>query len=390
MIALSNSGATNEILTLLPLIKRLNVPLISVTGEPLSELAKSSDVHLLASVKTEACPLDLAPTSSTTVALVLGDALAIAVLEARGFTAEEFAFSHPGGALGKRLLLRVRDIMVVEKDIPLVTPEATVAEALYEITQKGLGMTTVCNQDGKLAGVFTDGDLRRVVEDRGDLQATKVAQVMTESARTIPPDTLAAEAMSLMERHRISSLVAVDESQEILGVVTLLSLLKGRYFMTGRAAQKAEAIKLVVLDVDGVMTDGTLTYGGAVESESKSFNVKDGLGIKLLQRQGMKVAIITGRLSEAVERRAQELEIKMLVQGREDKGAALRELLDSMALDSSTVAYMGDDLPDLAALRLAGLATCPCDATEAVLKQPIGWHQLLAGVARCVHCVTSS
>ena len=138
--------------------------------------------------------------------------------------------------------------------------------------------------------------------------------------------------------------------------------------MTGRAAQKAESIKLVVLDVDGVMTDGTLTYASAAESESKSFNVKDGLGIKLLQRQGIKVAIITGRLSEAVERRAQELEIKMLVQGRDDKGAALRELLDSMALDYSTVAYMGDDLPDLAALRLAGLATCPCDATEAVLK----------------------
>ena len=226
MIALSNSGATTEILTLLPLIKRLNVPLISVTGEPLSELAKSSDVHLLASVETEACPLGLAPTSSTTVALVLGDALAIAVLEARGFTAEEFAFSHPGGALGKRLLLRVSDVMVIENDIPAVTPDATVAEALYEITQKGLGMTTVCNPDGKLAGVFTDGDLRRVVEDAGDLQAMKVAQVMTESARTIPPDTLAAEAMSLMERHRISSLVAVDESQEILGVVTLLSLLK--------------------------------------------------------------------------------------------------------------------------------------------------------------------
>ena len=138
--------------------------------------------------------------------------------------------------------------------------------------------------------------------------------------------------------------------------------------MTGRAAQKAEAIKRVVLDVAGVMTDGTLTYGGAAESEWKSFHVKDGLGIKLLQRQGIKVAIITGRLSEAVERRAQELEIKMLVQGRDDKGAALRELLDSMALDYSTVAYMGDDLPDLAALRLAGLATCPCDATEAVLK----------------------
>jgi 3-deoxy-D-manno-octulosonate 8-phosphate phosphatase (KDO 8-P phosphatase) len=139
--------------------------------------------------------------------------------------------------------------------------------------------------------------------------------------------------------------------------------------MTGRAAQKAESIKLVVLDVDGVMTDGMLTYASAAESESKSFNVKDGLGIKLLQRQGIQVAIITGRNSEAIERRAQELEIKMLVQGREDKGAALRELLDSMALDPAAAAYMGDDLPDLAALKLAGLATCPCDATEAVLRQ---------------------
>ena len=139
--------------------------------------------------------------------------------------------------------------------------------------------------------------------------------------------------------------------------------------MTGRAAQKAESIKLVVLDVDGVMTDGTLTYASAAESESKSFNVRDGLGIKLLQRQGIQVAIITGRHSEAVERRAQELEIKMLVQGREDKGAALRELLDSMALEPAAAAYMGDDLPDLAALKLAGLATCPCDATEAVLRQ---------------------
>jgi 3-deoxy-D-manno-octulosonate 8-phosphate phosphatase (KDO 8-P phosphatase) len=139
--------------------------------------------------------------------------------------------------------------------------------------------------------------------------------------------------------------------------------------VTGRAAQKAESIKLVVLDVDGVMTDGTLTYASTAESESKSFNVKDGLGIKLLQRQGIQVAIITGRHSEAVERRAQELEIKMLVQGREDKGAALRELLDSIALDPAAAAYMGDDLPDLAALKLAGLATCPCDATEAVLRQ---------------------
>ena len=148
--------------------------------------------------------------------------------------------------------------------------------------------------------------------------------------------------------------------------------------MTGRGAQKAEAIKLVVLDVDGVMTDGTLTYGSSVEFESKSFNAKDGIGIKLLQSQGMEVAIITGRISKAVERRAQELEVKTLVQGREDKGAALQELLDSRALKPASVAYMGDDLPDLGALRLAGLATCPCDAVDTVLEK-VDWVAPAAG-----------
>lgn len=226
VIALSNSGGTFEILTLLPLIKRLNIPLISITGDGSSELARASDVHLLASIETEACPLNLAPTSSTTTALVMGDALAIATLEARGFTAEEFAFSHPGGALGKRLLLRVADVMVRDNEIPSVRPTVMLADALYEMTAKGLGMTTIASEDGALLGVFTDGDLRRVVEEKTDFRSTPLSAAMTAGARSINEDLLAAEAMSLMERNQISSLVIVDDDNKIQGVVTLLALLK--------------------------------------------------------------------------------------------------------------------------------------------------------------------
>ena len=226
VIALSNSGSTNEILALLPLIKRLGIPLISITGRDTSELAQAADVHLLASVETEACPLNLAPTSSTTAALVMGDALAIAILEARGFTAEEFAFSHPGGALGKRLLLRVTDVMVSGSDIPTVTPTAALADAIVEMTQKGLGMTTIATDNRQLLGIFTDGDLRRAVENGSDLRATLMTEAMTADARTIRQELLAAEAMALMERYQISALVVVDDQNTILGIVTLLALLK--------------------------------------------------------------------------------------------------------------------------------------------------------------------
>ena len=226
VIALSNSGSTHEILTLLPLIKRLGIPLISMTGSDTSELAQAADVHLLASVETEACPLNLAPTSSTTAALVMGDALAIAILEARGFTAEEFAFSHPGGALGKRLLLRVADVMVSGSDIPTVTPTAALADAIVEMTQKGLGMTTIASDDRQLLGIFTDGDLRRAVKNGTDLRATTLTEAMTADARTIHQELLAAEAMALMERHQISALVVVDDQNTIIGIVTLLALLK--------------------------------------------------------------------------------------------------------------------------------------------------------------------
>ena len=226
VLALSNSGNTDEIITLLPLIKRLNIPLISITGNAESELALAARVHLLAAVESEACPLNLAPTASTTAALVMGDALAIAVLEARGFTAEEFAFSHPGGALGRRLLLRVSDVMVKGDEIPKVRPTATLIDALDEITRKGLGMTTVVDEDDKLKGVFTDGDLRRAIEGQRDLQQTSLETVMTEMPRTISEDLLAAEALGMMERHRISSLVIVNGALSVQGVVTLLSLLK--------------------------------------------------------------------------------------------------------------------------------------------------------------------
>ena len=226
VVALSNSGSTHEILTLLPLIKRLGIPLISMTGSDTSELAQAADVHLLASVETEACPLNLAPTSSTTAALVMGDAMAIAILEARGFTAEEFAFSHPGGALGKRLLLRVADVMVSGSDIPTITPSAPLADAIFEMTHKGLGMTTIASEDRRLLGIFTDGDLRRAVENGTEVRTTPLTEVMTADARTVHQELLAAEAMALMERHHISALVVVDDQNTILGVVTLLALLK--------------------------------------------------------------------------------------------------------------------------------------------------------------------
>jgi len=226
VIALSNSGSTPEVLTLLPLLKRMGVALISMTGNPSSPLAEAADVHLYAGVDTEACPLDLAPTSSTTAALVLGDALAIALLEARGFTAEDFAFSHPGGALGRKLLLKVEDVMASGADVPKVSPTATLADALMEITAKGLGMTTVIDDKGRLMGIFTDGDLRRALDDRPDVNAVTIDALMSPGGKTVNVGTLAAESLGLMEQHRISTLVVTDLQAEVVGVVHLLSLLR--------------------------------------------------------------------------------------------------------------------------------------------------------------------
>ncbi len=225
VIALSNSGAVPEIVTLLPLLKRMGTRLVSMTGNPESALAVAADVNLDTGVETEACPLDLAPTSSTTTALVMGDALAIALLEARGFTADDFAFSHPGGTLGKKLLLKVADIMRAGDGIPRVGPDTPLSDALLEISNKGLGMTTVVDEAGKLVGIFTDGDLRRTLKARVDINTTTIARIMHVGAKTVTPDMLAAEAMRIMEENEISSLVVVENDREIAGVIHLMHLL---------------------------------------------------------------------------------------------------------------------------------------------------------------------
>ena len=226
VLALSNSGSTAEIITILPLIKRMNAPLISMTGIPHSTLAKAADVNLDVSVQQEACPLNFAPTSSTTAALVMGDALAIALLERRGFTAEDFAFSHPGGALGRKLLLKVRDVMHAGSALPRVTPATPLREALLEMTRKKLGMTTIVSENGKLAGIFTDGDLRRTLDQELDIHRTPISQVMTRNCKVTHADMLAAEAMRIMEDSAITSLVAIDDEGRPEGVVHLHDLIR--------------------------------------------------------------------------------------------------------------------------------------------------------------------
>ncbi len=226
VIALSNSGEVAETITLLPLLKRLGIALVSMTANDQSTLGLASDAHLNTGVETEACPLDLAPTSSTTTALVMGDALAIALLEARGFTAEDFAFSHPGGTLGKQLLLKVADVMHSGADVPQVNLDTVLSKALLEISSKGLGMTVVLDKGGALAGVFTDGDLRRVLDSRVDINCAPISALMNPGCKTIGPDMLAAEALRIMEQHQISSLVVLGQDENIAGIVHLNSLLK--------------------------------------------------------------------------------------------------------------------------------------------------------------------
>ena len=225
VIAISNSGNTNEIVTLLPLIARLGIPLISMTGDEQSQLAKAACANLDVSVTIEACPLNLAPTTSTTVTLVMGDALAIALLEARGFNAEDFAFSHPSGALGRKLLLRVKDIMHEGDQIPVVTADKTLQDALIEMTQKGLGMTTIMSDDAKLVGIFTDGDLRRIIDLKVDFATTSVSDVMSADPKTIPQNMLAAEALTIMEKASITALI-VEEEDHITGVLHLHDILR--------------------------------------------------------------------------------------------------------------------------------------------------------------------
>ncbi len=224
-IALSNSGETGEVLSILPIIKRLGVPLISISGNPSSTLATLADAAIDASIEKEACPLGLAPTSSTTAALVMGDALAIALLEARGFTENDFALSHPGGSLGRRLLLHVNDIMHKGKDIPIIQQSELVSAALLEMTEKKLGMTAVINPAGELSGIFTDGDLRRMLENSTDIHTTQIQSVMTQGGSTIGPEKLAVEALQLMQDKQINALL-VTENNKLVGALNMHDMLK--------------------------------------------------------------------------------------------------------------------------------------------------------------------
>lgn len=226
VLALSNSGETGEVIVILPLIKRLGVPLVTLTGNPNSTLAKAANINIDISVEQEACPLGLAPTSSTTAALAMGDALAIALLQAKGFTKEDFALSHPGGSLGRYLLLKIDDIMHIGEHIPEVSPEASVSQALMEITQKRLGMTTIVNADRELLGIFTDGDLRRTLDQDLDFHSTQINTVMTKDCKTIKPGILAAEALNIMQKFKITALVVVNDLKQPVGLVHMHDILK--------------------------------------------------------------------------------------------------------------------------------------------------------------------
>jgi arabinose-5-phosphate isomerase len=226
LLALSNSGETDEILKIVPVIKRLGVPLIALTGNAGSTLAQSSTVHLDIGVPAEACPLNLAPTASTTAALAVGDAIAVTLLKARGFTEEDFARSHPAGTLGRRLLLHVSDVMRTGAQVPKVAPDTPLADGLMEVTRKGLGMTGIVDQADRVLGVFTDGDLRRALDRAADLRRTRMDEVMTRQAKTVHAGMLAAEAVLLMETHRITALLVVDADDKLVGALNVHDLLR--------------------------------------------------------------------------------------------------------------------------------------------------------------------
>ncbi len=226
VLALSNSGETEEILKILPIIKRLGVPLIAMTGNPMSTLSLIATTHINVAVAQEACPLGLAPTSSTTAALVMGDALAVSLLEARGFTRDDFALSHPGGSLGRRLLLRVNDIMHLGDNIPSVAESALISHALLEMTEKKLGMTAIVNDKQEVVGIFTDGDLRRTLAKNLDLQKTSISEVMTSHCAVIFEDILAAEAMQIMEQKKINGLIVINEHHQAIGALNMHDLIR--------------------------------------------------------------------------------------------------------------------------------------------------------------------
>ena len=230
VLAISNSGETPEILTILPIIKRMGNTLLALTGDNGSSIAEAADISLDVSVEREACPHNLAPTASTTATLAMGDALAIAVLKARNFGVEDFARSHPGGALGRRLLVHIKDLMHTGETLPLVSPDASLTEALAEMSAKHLGMVGVVDNEGLLVGIYTDGDLRRTLNQGNDINACRIDNVMVCSPRTIAPDTLAAEAVEMMQRHSINGLFAVDRNGRPVGALNALDLIRAGVF----------------------------------------------------------------------------------------------------------------------------------------------------------------
>ncbi len=226
LLAISNSGETEEIITILPLVKRMGAPLITMTGNPGSTLAEAADVHLDVSVAEEACPLNLAPTASTTATLAMGDALAVALLKLRGFTAEDFALSHPSGSLGKRLILRVTDVMRTGSDMPAVAPDVKLTDGLMEMTQKGLGMTAVIDDQDRIVGIFTDGDLRRALDAGVDVHKTTMNEVMHTKCTTVSADVLAAEAVHVMEENKITALLVIDDDRRLVGALNVHDLFR--------------------------------------------------------------------------------------------------------------------------------------------------------------------
>ena len=226
LLAISYSGETDELVTILPLVKRMGARLISMTGNPDSTLAKSADVHLDVGVTEEACPLNLAPTASTTATLAMGDALAVALLKSSGFTAEDFARSHPSGSLGKRLLLRVSDVMRTDGEVPAVASDVSLKDGLMEMTEKGLGMTAIVDGERKIVGIFTDGDLRRALDDGADVHKTKMSEVMKSDCKTTTADILAAEAVHVLDENKITSLLVTDSDNRLVGALNIHDLFR--------------------------------------------------------------------------------------------------------------------------------------------------------------------
>jgi arabinose-5-phosphate isomerase len=226
LLAISNSGETEEIVTILPLVKRMGARLVSITGNAESTLAKAADAHLDVSVEVEACPLNLAPTASTTATLAMGDALAVALLKIRGFTAEDFALSHPRGTLGKRLLTRVSDVMRTGEAMPRVAPDVKLRDGLIEMSRKGLGMTAIVDRDDRILGIFTDGDLRRALDEGVDVHGTKMSEIMHTGCKTTTSDVLAAEAVRLMEQNKITSLLVADDDFRLIGALNIHDLFR--------------------------------------------------------------------------------------------------------------------------------------------------------------------